>query len=96
MRIEQSKEADWPTSPTGCALAPRDRVLKVACELFAEVVFTERTFGKSASALEPMWLGCVTTSTARRGFIEAVIMEAGRRLSDRDEDFVRVLCSFAA
>ena len=39
MRIKQSKEADWPTSPKGYSLAVRERVLKVACELFAEAGF---------------------------------------------------------
>jgi hypothetical protein len=34
-----NKEANWPTSPTGYSLAARDRVLKIACELFAEAGF---------------------------------------------------------
>jgi hypothetical protein len=41
MRIKQSKEADWPTSPKGYSLAVRERALKLACELFAEADFHE-------------------------------------------------------
>ena len=34
-----STSTDWSTSPTGCPLPARDRLLEAACELFAEAGF---------------------------------------------------------
>ena len=48
----------------------------------------ERTFAKSAAAPGPTWLGSVIISIARRELYEAVVMEAGRRLSSDDGGFV--------
>jgi AcrR family transcriptional regulator len=88
MRIKQSKEADWPTSPTGYSLAARDRVLKIACELFAEAGFHGTHLRGICERADTNVAGVCYHFHSKEGLYEAVIMEAGRRLSDQDEGFV--------
>jgi len=88
MRIEQSREADWPTSPTGCPLAARNRVLEVACEMFAEAGFHGTHFREISKRAGTNVAGICYHFQSKEGLYQAVMMEAGRRLSDRDEDFL--------
>jgi AcrR family transcriptional regulator len=88
MRIEQSKEADWPTSPTACPLAARNRVLEVACEMFAEAGFHGTHFREISKRAGTNVAGICYHFQSKEGLYQAVMMEAGRRLSDRDEDFL--------
>jgi AcrR family transcriptional regulator len=88
MRIEQSKKADWPTSPTGCPLAARNRVLEVACEMFAEAGFHGTHFREISKRAGTNVAGICYHFQSKEGLYRAVLMEAGRQLSDRDEDFL--------
>ena len=88
MRIRQSKEADGPTSPIGCPLAPRDRVLEVACELFAEAGFHGTHLREICKRARTNVAGVCYHFHSKEGLYQAVVMEAGRRLSIPDEDFV--------
>jgi AcrR family transcriptional regulator len=88
MRITQSKKADWPTSPTGCSLAARDRILKVACEMFAEAGFHGTHLRGICKRADTNVAGICYHFHNKEGLYQAVIMEAGRRLSDQDEGFV--------
>ena len=88
MRIRKSKEADGPPSPIGCPLAPRDRVLEVACELFAEAGFHGTHLREICKRAGTNVAGVCYHFHSKEGLHQAVVMEAGRRLSDPDEDFV--------
>ena len=88
MRIQQGKEADWPTSPTACPLAARNRVLEVACEMFAEAGFHGTHFREISKRAGTNVAGICYHFRGKEGLYQAVMMEAGRRLSDRDEDFL--------
>lgn len=88
MRIRQSKEADWPTSPTGDSSATRDRVLKVACELFAEAGFHGTHLRGICKRANTNVAGVCYHFHSKEGLYRAAIMEAGRRLSDQDAGFV--------
>jgi len=88
MRIRQSKEADWPTSPVGCPLPARARVLEVACELFAEAGFHGTHLRGICKRADTNLAGVCYHFHSKEGLYQAVIMEAGRRLSDQDEGFV--------
>ena len=88
MRITQNKEADWTTSPTGCLLPARARVLEAACELFAEAGFHGTHLRRICKRAGTNVAGVCYHFHSKEGLYEAVIMEAGRRLSDQDEDFI--------
>ena len=88
MRIRQSKEADGTTGQIGCPLAPRDRVLEVACELFAEAGFHGTHLREICKRAGTNVAGVCYHFHSKEGLYQAVVMEAGRRLSDPGEDFV--------
>jgi len=82
----QSKEADRPNIAAGCALPPRDRVLEVACELFAEAGFHGTHFREICKRTGTNVAGICYHFQNKEGLYQAVLMEAGRRLSYRGED----------
>ncbi len=82
----QSREADWPNTPAGCALPPRERVLEVSCELFAEAGFHGTHFREICKRTGTNVAGICYHFQSKQGLYQAVLMEAGRRLSDRDND----------
>jgi AcrR family transcriptional regulator len=83
---QQSKEADGPNTQTGCPLPARDRVLEVACELFAEAGFHGAHSREICKRAGTNVAGISYHFQSKEGLYQAVLMEAGRRLSDRDED----------
>jgi AcrR family transcriptional regulator len=83
--IRQSKQTGWPNIAAGCALPPRDRVLEVACELFAEAGFHGTHFREICKRTGTNVAGICYHFQNKEGLYQAVLMEAGRRLSDRDE-----------
>jgi len=87
-------EADWPNSASGSALPPRDRVLEVACEMFAEAGFHGAHFREICKRAGTNVAGICYHFQSKEGLYKAVLMEAGRRLSERDEDFA-VCCALA-
>jgi AcrR family transcriptional regulator len=86
--VSQGLEADGPTSPTGCPLPARDRVLEVACEMFAEAGFHGTHFRAISKRAGTNVAGICYHFQSKEGLYQAVLMEAGRQLSDRDEDFL--------
>jgi len=83
----QSKEADCPNSRAGSALPPRDRVLEVACGLFAEAGFHGTHFREICKRAGTNVAGICYHFQSKEGLYQAVLREAGRRLSDPGEDF---------
>ncbi len=86
--LSQGLEADGPTSPTGRPLPARDRVLEVACEMFAEAGFHGTHFREICKRAGTNVAGICYHFQSKEGLYQAVLMEAGRQLSDRDEDFL--------
>ena len=82
----QSKKTDGPNIAARCALPPRDRVLEVACELFADAGFHGAHFREICKRAGTNVAGICYHFQSKEGLYQAVLMEAGRRLSDRDED----------
>src|SRR5271157_5556877 len=82
----QSKEADWPNIAAGCALPPRDRVLEVACELFAEAGFHGTHSREICKRAGTNVAGICYHFQSKEGLYQAVLMEAGRRLSNCNND----------
>ena len=87
MRIEQSKKADWPRSPTGFPLAIRNRVIEVASEMFAEAGFHGTHFREISKRAGTNVAGICYHFQSKEGLYQAVLMEAGREVSDRHEGF---------
>lgn len=81
-----SQQADRPDIAAGCALPPRDRVLEVACGMFAEAGFHGAHFREICKRAGTNVAGICYHFQSKEGLYQAVLMEAGRRLSDRDED----------
>jgi len=84
--VSQGLEADGSASPTGCPLPARDRVLEVACEMFAEAGFHGTHFREICKRAGTNVAGICYHFQSKEGLYQAVMMEAGRGLSDRDED----------
>lgn len=80
-------EAPGPKTQTGCPLPPRDRVLEVACELFADAGFHGAHFREICKRAETNVAGICYHFQSKEGLYQAVLMEAGRELSHYDEAF---------
>lgn len=85
--FRQSQEADRPNNPSAKVLPPRDRVLEVACEMFAEAGFHGAHFREICKRAGTNVAGICYHFRSKEGLYQAVLMEAGRRLTGRDEDF---------
>jgi AcrR family transcriptional regulator len=66
----------------------RERVLEVACEMFAEAGFHGTRIRQICERAGTNVAGVCYHFTSKEGLYQAVITEAGRRLSDSDESFV--------
>jgi AcrR family transcriptional regulator len=84
----QSKEADWPNIAAGFAMPPRDRVLEVSCGLFAEAGFHGTHLREICKRAGTNVAGVCYHFQSKEGLYQAVMMEAGRQLSDLDRNFV--------
>jgi len=72
---------------TGRRLAARERVLEVACEMFAETGFYGTHFREICKRSGTNVAGLCYHFQSKEGLYEAVLMEAGRRLSERHQSF---------
>jgi len=86
--LRQSREANVSINPTGDPLPARDRVLEVACHMFAEAGFHGTHFREICKRAGTNVAGICYHFQSKEGLYQAVMMEAGRRLSDRNEDFL--------
>jgi len=77
--------AHGPNTQTGCPLPPRERVLEVACGLFADAGFHGAHFREICKRAGTNVAGICYHFQSKEGLYQAVLMEAGRRLSDCDE-----------
>ena len=83
--FRQSIEANGSINPTGAPLPARDRVLEVACQMFAEAGFHGTHFREICKRAGTNVAGICYHFKSKEGLYQAVMMEAGRRLSDHDE-----------
>jgi AcrR family transcriptional regulator len=88
MQTKQNKEAESPASSTGYSLDARDRILEASCELFAEAGFHGTHLRGICRRAGTNVAGVCYYFQSKEGLYQAVIMEAGRRLANLDEDFV--------
>jgi len=75
------------TARTPVAAPARDRVLEVACEMFAEAGFHGTHFREICKRTGTNVAGVCYHFGSKEGLYEAVSMEAGRRLSEANEGF---------
>jgi len=92
MRFQSSsrinREAEGPKkSPTSASLSNRDRVLEAACELFAETGFHGTHLREICKHAGTNVAGVCYHFQSKEGLYQAVMMEAGRQLSDFDRNF---------
>lgn len=84
-----NREADGPKkSPTSSALSIRDSVLEAACGLFAEAGFHGTHLREICKLAGANVAGVCYHFQSKEGLYQAVLMEAGRQLSDLDRNFV--------
>jgi AcrR family transcriptional regulator len=81
-------ESDGPIRPTRRTLPARERVLDVACELFAEAGFHGTHLRGICKRAGTNIAGVCYHFQSKEGLYQAVMMEAGRQLSDLDKNFV--------
>jgi len=81
-------EADGPTILTGRPLPARERVLDAACELFAEAGFHGTHLREICKRAGTNVAGVCYHFQSKEGLHQAVMMEAGRQLSNLDRNFV--------
>jgi AcrR family transcriptional regulator len=84
----RSNGTDGAANPTGCHLPTRDRVLEVACELFSEAGYHGTHLREICKRAGTNVAGVCYHFHSKEGLYQAVVMEAGRRLSDYDESLV--------
>ena len=84
----QSLEADGPNTQTESPLPPRDRVLEVACGMFAEAGFHGTHLREICKRAGTNVAGICYHFESKEGLYQAVMMEAGRQLSAHQENFV--------
>jgi AcrR family transcriptional regulator len=84
-RLQQSNHPTCADELTGCALPARERVLEAACELFAESGFHGTHIRDICARAESNVAGVCYHFQGKERLYQAVMMEAGRRLSDADE-----------
>jgi AcrR family transcriptional regulator len=83
-----SREADGPKKgPTSSPPSNRDRVLEAACELFAEAGFHGTHLREICKRAGTNVAGICYHFQGKEGLYQAVMMEAGRQLSDVDGNF---------
>ena len=84
-----NQEADGPKkSPTSSPLSNRERVLEAASELFAEAGFHGTHLREICKHADTNVAGVCYHFQSKEGLYQAVMMEAGRQLSDSDQQFV--------
>ncbi len=74
-----------PKGAAGGELPPRERVLEVACQLFAEAGFHGTHIREICERAGTNVAGVCYHFQSKEGLYQAVILEAGRRLSEHDE-----------
>ncbi len=78
-KLPQCKKVNGPV---------RERVLEVACEMFAEAGFHGTHIRQICERAGTNVAGVCYHFQSKEGLYQAVILEAGRRLSDIDESFI--------
>jgi AcrR family transcriptional regulator len=85
--MNKNRENARATSPIGRSLPARERVLEVACELFAEAGFHGTHLREISKRADTHVAGVCYHFQSKEGLYQAVMMEAGRQLSDLDKNF---------
>jgi AcrR family transcriptional regulator len=91
MRIQRNsrtQEALEPNSLTHCSTSVRDRLLEAACELFAETGFHGTNLRDICKHAGTNVAGVCYHFRSKESLYQAVMMEAGRQLSEFGVDFV--------
>ena len=86
--LKPGLEADGAIRPTGRPSPTRDRVLEVACEVFAGAGFHGTCVREICKRAGTNVAGVCYHFQSKEGLYQAVMMEAGRRLSEPDDGFV--------
>jgi TetR/AcrR family transcriptional regulator, regulator of cefoperazone and chloramphenicol sensitivity len=82
------RTAAGSSGPIGRNITARERVLEVACELFAEAGFHGTHLREICKRADTNAAGVCYYFQSKEGLYQAVTMEAGRQLSGLDSDFV--------